>query len=70
MSCQVLKRTIRSLEDGSITVVYVADEKLISKFLKRKKSKKATTASHKLRYGQPQILSLADLSSRLQNDSS
>jgi len=41
MKCKVLRRTIRSVEDGSITIVYVSDEKLIAKFLKRKNSKKA-----------------------------
>lgn len=40
-SCRVLKRTIHSLEDGSVRVVYLTDEKQIAKFLKRKKSKKA-----------------------------
>ena len=46
--CRVLKRTIRSVEDGSVTVTYCSDEKLIKKFLKRRKSKKAT-AAHKPR---------------------
>ena len=41
MKCRILKRTIRSVEDGSLKVVYSADEKLVQKFLKRKKSKKA-----------------------------
>ena len=61
-----MRRTIRSVEDGSITVTYCADEKLISKFLKRRKSKKALTAMNKPgRYGHNQIMSLTEVS-RLQ----
>lgn len=37
----VLKRTIHSVEDNSLTVVYTSDLKQIKKFQKRKKSKKA-----------------------------
>ena len=47
LKCRVLRRTIRSVEDGSLKVVYSADEKLIAKFLKRKKSKKATFTQNK-----------------------
>lgn len=39
LKCSILRRKIRSLEDGSVTVVYTADPKLIKKFIKRKKSK-------------------------------
>ena len=39
LRCTILRRKIRSLEDGSITVVYTSDPKLIKKFLKRKKLK-------------------------------
>ena len=41
MRCTVLRKTIRSVEDGSIKVLYISDEKYIAKFLKRKNSKKA-----------------------------
>ena len=45
LGCKVLKRTVRSIEDGSVQVTFCADDKLIQKFLKRKKSKKATAAA-------------------------
>lgn len=68
MRCRALRRTIRSLEDGSVKVVYCSDEKLIAKFLKRKRSKKAT-AAQKSRQHQAQVMSLTEIS-RLQQDSS
>ena len=68
MRCKVLRRTIRSVEDGSITVVYMSDEKHIAKFLKRKNSKKAAIGL-KARQQQASIMSLTEIT-RMQQESS
>lgn len=38
MRVQVLRKRVRSLEDGSETIIYTSDPKAISKFFKRKKA--------------------------------
>ena len=60
MKCTILRRKIRSLEDGSITVVYTADPKLIKKFIKRKKSKGRHSSRGKAQH--QSIMSLAQVS--------
>jgi len=37
MKCQVLRKKIKSLEDGSVRYVYTSDPKAVNKFLKRRK---------------------------------